>query len=499
MATPTRSLGAIAGLLVAVLALGLLARALVDGDRDGAWEVFATRIDCDDTDPEVHPGALERPLNGRDEDCDGFDSIRGSNVVLLTIDTLRARNLGAYGYERDTSPGIDALARSGTLFLDAFAPSPWTLPSLGSLLTSTHARRHRAMIVRNAAGKRGVTAMRKDVTVLGDVLREDGYETAVFFESAYPLDEIGVTRGFQQVEQYPSRRMDQIGEWIAERRDRKFFLWLHFLRPHVPYRASPRFDRLFIPESWTSHEDLTPYWEPEECTARYTDPSLDVARLRLGFYDASIRDSDLRITETLTALADAGLTDRTLVVLTSDHGEEFFEHGGCDHGMTLYDEVLHVPLVFRHPLGVTAGMRVSGQARLIDVAPTILELLELEPPASFVGQSLVPQLRGERRDLPVFSGFLASGADDVSLRMDGFKYLHSPEQHRDALYDLREDPAEQENLVASSHHPRLREFRELTRAWLAEPGAAPDPVLPLDAETLERLEALGYRVDAPAP
>jgi arylsulfatase A-like enzyme len=414
--------------------------------------------------------------------------------VLITIDTLRARNLGAYGYERNTSPHIDRLAQQGVLFLDAFAPSSWTLPSLGSLLSSRNPQRHGAGIVR-LTGKPTVTAMATDLPVLAEVLGGAGYTSAVFFESAYPLDQIGITRGFDRIEKRPSTRSAEIRSWMEERGQAPFFLWLHYLKPHTPYVPSPESDRLFTEESVDSHRSLTEYWNRKECRKRYEEASPEVERIRLGFYDESIRDSDLRVGETLAALRELGLEENTLVVLTSDHGEEFFEHGGCDHGETLYDEVLHVPLVLRHPAGIASGVRIPGQVRLIDVAPTILALLDLEIPEGFAGRSLTPQLSGEAEDRPVFAGFLANGEPAVALRMDGFKYMHHPRRLRYALYDLKTDPEEQINLIGSGHHPKLREFRELTRAWLTEDDAAPSVPVSIDDETRQRLEALGYSLE----
>jgi arylsulfatase A-like enzyme len=480
-------------LLLGGVGFSLLGGRLLDRDGDGAWGRWHSERDCDDGDPTVHPRAIDLPLNARDEDCDGFDSIRGSNVVLITIDTLRARNLGAYGYSRDTSPHIDALSREGALFLEAFSSSSWTIPSLASLLTSLHPHQHQLRMYLKSS-RWGIGGFREDLPVLTEVLRRAGYETALFFDSAYPLAQIGLARGFNLVEEQASIKTSEIQRWIEKRRQRKFFLWLHYLKPHVPYSPSPRFDRLFIEESLEEHSSLAVYWDEEECRARYGDPALEVARIRLGFYDESIRDSDLLVGEILAALAGAGLAERTLVVLGSDHGEEFFEHGGCDHGMTLYDEVLHIPLVFRHPLAIPKGLRINGQVRLIDVAPTILNLLELEPPDGFVGESLVGHLRGKERDLPVLAGFLTSGEPTVSLRHDGLKYVHSPWSHREELYDLRVDPMETENVIKSRHH-KLREFREAMQAWLAGSGQAPAQLVPFDAETLERLDALGYRVD----
>jgi membrane-anchored protein YejM (alkaline phosphatase superfamily) len=163
----------------------------------------------------------------------------GSSVVLITIDTLRARNLGAYGYARDTSPNIDRLAAQGATFLNAYSSSSWTVPSLASLLTSRHPSQHRTVLARSA--------IPAELPLLPEVLKQAGYDTAVFIQSAYPLLTMGFARGFDLLEKPAVYKTPEILQWIRDHRTRPFFLWAHYSEPHTPYQPTARFDRLFVP------------------------------------------------------------------------------------------------------------------------------------------------------------------------------------------------------------------------------------------------------------
>jgi choline-sulfatase len=482
-------------LIAAVLVIPVVALRQLDNDGDGVWERWATPIDCDDTDAAVHPGAREVPLNGIDDDCDGHDSARGSNVVLLTFDALRARNLGCYGYFRDTSPHVDTIAREGALFLNAFSQSSWTIPSLASLLTSMYAHQHRT--------SKMTFGLNREIPLLTEILKEAGYETAVFAQTAVSLSKTGFDRGFDHYERFPSGKTKKIQRWLRERKHTRFFLWVHYFKPHSPH-APTASDRLFLEESVRDQPDMIRHWPLKECRQWYTDPDADAARIRMGFYDESIRDSDNHLGAILGELEHLGLADRTLVIFSSDHGEEFFEHEGCAHGLTLYEEVIHVPLIMKHPLLIPAGLVSTGQVRVIDIAPTILDALELERPRQFKGVSLLDRFQGADGDLPVFSGFLINGEAAVSLRYGGFKYISSPSRTAlrnsepemvEEFYDLEADPQEKNNLIGSGH-PRLAEFRKMTQTWMSETDHRYAPRrVQIDAETAKKLRALGYAVE----
>jgi choline-sulfatase len=421
----------------------------------------------------------------------------GSSVVLITVDTLRARNLGAYGYARDTSPNIDLLAAQGVTFLNAYSSSSWTVPSLASLLTSRHPSEHRTVLARSA--------IPSELPLLPELLKQAGYDTAVFIQSAYPLLTMGFARGFDLLEKPAVYKTPEILQWIRDHRARPFFLWVHYSEPHTPYQPTARFDRLFATESVKDHPEIPPYWEPEECREQY-DGNPDAARLRMAFYDERIRESDDKIGMILRELDALGLTHNTLVVLTADHGEEFFEHRGCDHGQTLYDEVLHIPLLLRHPALVPPGTRVAEQVRMIDVAPTILAAVAVPKPATFVGRSVLPLVWGRGSDRPALGGYLSTSERAVVVRHHGIKYVWSPkgralrqsrQEQKEELYDLRADPGERHNL-APTGHPRLALFRRKAERWAARLRPTARAVeVHFDQKTIERLRSLGYLRDLP--
>jgi arylsulfatase A-like enzyme len=481
--------------LVVVGAVGLWLG--LDADRDGYWRALRTPVDCDDTNAAVYPGAEEIPRNGIDEDCNGRDSAKGSNVILFVVDTLRARNMGVYGYQRDTTPAMDELGQAGAVFTHAYAPSPWTLPSLATIFTARHPSDHGTVDPDSR--------LDGNVQSLASILHDAGYTTGAFVHSAYPVLSMGFERGFDHVETRRPGNTQSIRKWITEHEDEPFFMWIHYADPHVPYIMEREFDGIFVEEKVNEHLDLAGYWNSLQCQQHYdADTKGEMARVRMAFYDSKVRQADTRVGEIVEEIEKLGLTDETMFVITADHGEEFFEHRGCDHGQSLYDEVLHVPLLFTLPGFIQPGTVVPQQVRLMDVAPTIVDALELGSHVStFDGTSLVDYLRGGGEDLPVVGGFLQSTDGVVALRKDGFKYMYSPHrtalrarpQSGEELYDLTKDPEEKHNLVAEGH-PKLEEFRKLAQKWLAahDKPVVVAPKVDYSPEQVEKLRALGYVV-----
>jgi arylsulfatase A-like enzyme len=394
--------------------------------------------------------------------------VRPSNVLVITIDTLRADRVGAYGWSRARTPAIDALAARGIRFDRAFATSPITLPSHASLLTGLYPPGHGS----RANGMR----VRPDLDTLASVLRAQGWATGAFV-GAFPLDRrFGLDRGFDRYgDRMPRNRdghllnerpgrvvVDEALEWLRGiGADRAVFMWVHLFEPHAPYEPDPARG----PDGWKLPPDV-----------RYDD---EVARA-----DAE------------AGRLIAGLGDRagsTLVVLAGDHGEAFGEHGEVTHSLFVYDTTLRVPLVMTGPGLAPVPAGVQEPVSLADVFATLMDALGLAR-RDTDGVTLMPLTRGGsigRRDLyaETFAPLVDFGWSALrSVRSDGLKYIAAP---RDELYDIAGDPGENRNLKDE----RAGDVKKLAARVAAYAG----PELPaeqvnarVDADARSRLNALGY-------
>jgi arylsulfatase A-like enzyme/Flp pilus assembly protein TadD len=400
----------------------------------------------------------------------------GLNVLLITLDTTRVDCLGCYGQRAIATPNIDALAARGMRFTQCTSAAPITLPSHASIMTATYPFVHRARNNgRYLADEGNVT--------LAERLKGAGYATGAEV-GAFVLDAAwGIAQGFDSFRSTKAKDgwgphlerlveeqsvpaddvCDRAVEWLGQHGRDRFFLWVHFFDPHLPYRPPERFRKL------------------------YADPYLgEIAFVdeQLGRLFAELRRQQLEST--------------TLIVLTADHGEGRFEHQEPTHTYFVYDSTLHVPLIIVAP-GTTAGGRVcAAQVRTVDIAPTVLALAGLPPPADAQGVSLVSLLNGQAQDLALAAYGESVAAHEAygyarlwSYRSGGWKYIQAP---RPELYDLRADPKELVN-VAARDPGRTRAMREGLEALLqagtaSAAGAAPAP--PLDSAALARLTALGY-------
>jgi arylsulfatase A-like enzyme/Tfp pilus assembly protein PilF len=393
------------------------------------------------------------------------------NVLLVTLDTTRADRLGCYGYAPAKTRHLDRLAAEGTRFETAIAPAPITLPSHSSLFTGLYPFEHG---VRN----NGNFYLAERFETLATRLKARGYRTGAFV-STFILDRrYGLDRGFdvyddrmegeyaQVVTLQAERRGDRtalaLGRFIDERAkqpEAPFFAWLHLYDPHEPYRPPPPFRDLFA-----------------------KDP-----------YDGEIAFTDAIIASVLDRLRMAGLIDRTLVVVTGDHGESLGEHGESTHSMFLYEGAIRVPLVFWRPGLVPAGRVVADPVRLVDVAPTVLELLGAPALAAPHARSLVPLIegRGAGSPAPAYSEtllpkFYMNWAPLRALRDGRYKLIDAP---RPELYDLATDPTESRNLYAER-----AQTAQALRAGLERLASSGDAMSQqtLDREAMEKLAALGY-------
>ncbi|HUT52327.1 MAG TPA: sulfatase [bacterium] len=435
----------------------------------------------------MNDGGPARPMS---RPANPFVADPRPSVIIISIDTLRADHLGAYGYQRGTSRNIDRLARESTLFLRCYAQSSWTPSSVGSLFTSLYPEQH------GSFGKDEVTLPAENVT-LAEVLRGAGYQTAAFSSSPFIHPDFGFGQGFMEFGFDPAENAGNLNalvlEWLGRRTREPFFLYVMYFDPHFSYTPPASYRELFH-----NGPDGKPLWDPARVTRidNLFDLNATVGRETFEYlkseYDGEIAYADAEAGKLLQALKDAGILDRAIVVLTADHGEEFLEHGGFGHGNTLYQEVLHVPLLIMAP-GFAPGAVMGETVRQIDVMPTLLEMLGVALPHPVEGRSL---LGGELGGRPVFSAsrhLFHEGEIWRSLSEGNLKIIVAHHPDRVELYDLAADPEEQRNLAGEDPEmlkKMTEEFIACRRAMLPsnlKSGAAVHP-----DRTNELLKSLGY-------
>jgi arylsulfatase A-like enzyme len=410
----------------------------------------------------------------------------GRNVILISIDTLRADHLGCYGYHRNTSANIDLFSRDCILFKNAIAQAPSTLPSHASMFTSVIPPHHGAYY----AYRRAVPAK---LDTLAEVMQRHGYGTVSYNGGGQVAAIFGMDQGFDV---YESMELDfkhpvlKAINWIEENPDRKFFMFLHSYEVHHPYTPGPEHLALFeqdyagqLPEREISGQLL------EKINEKEMEITEEDGQHIINTYDAEIHSMDEAFGKLIAFLKEKDLYEDTLIVFTSDHGEEFGEHGQWGwHSHTLYDELLKVPLLVKLPQTEYASTVVEQQVRIMDIAPTVLEILGLAVPESFEGENLLHRADGKMK--PVLFAF--SEKDCVaeklprSLRTMEWKLLGN------RLYDLQADPAETSD-VAESNEDMTRFLRlKMDEILSAREAAADGELIEMDEKTEEALRSLGY-------
>ena len=404
------------------------------------------------------------------------------NLLVVTVDTLRADRVGAYGHGAARTPAMDGLARRGVRFSRAFSHVPLTLPSHCTLFTGVLPPAHG---VRDNGERLGEAPM-----TLAEIARGQGYATAAFV-GAFPLDSrFGLGRGFETYDDlygsrnrvrdmaFVERRAEEVNSraeaWLRARGREPFFLWVHYFDPHAPYDPPPPFDRDFAGRE----------------------------------YDGEIAYTDAQFGKLVEALERSGRAADTLIVLTSDHGEGLGAHLEKTHGIFIYDTTLRVPLIIAGPGVTPQGRSVDAQVGLSDVLPTVLDLMGWPAPKGLPGRSLVSMMKrteagrkAAERTLYIesLSPLLSRNwAPLRGVRTSGWKYIDAPAAE---LYDLEADPGETANVLDTRPEVvrRLRAEMEavIKRQAAPPPGAAPGPAA--DSETRRKLESLGYIASGVAP
>jgi arylsulfatase A-like enzyme len=408
------------------------------------------------------------------------------NVIVYLVDTLRADHLGCYGHPRDVSPRIDRFAAGATLFENARANAPWTLPAVASVMTGLWPPAHGVFEDSRRLAPEAVT--------LAEALSGAGYQTAAVVTNGFATGAYGLDQGFDEFTLIQDGRRESYrvhtaaAAWLDSRDpDRPFFLYLHTIDPHKPYLPGEEQRRRLAPGADGMWRQIVANprkqrWEPTDS---------NVAQLR-ALYDAEIAENDASFGDTLDALEAAGLYDDALIVFLSDHGEEFYEHHAWTHASDLFREVLNVPLIVKLP-GQRQGRRVADLAQQIDLMPTLLTYLGIDGPATqgrLLPAALGPGWTGARR---VFSHTRRKNQTTASVIEGDWKFIRRSDAKgvTSRLYNWRDDPNERSNQAAE--RPVLAGLLAVAlQKRLADsvpPGvaeAAPDQAV------LDNLRALGY-------
>jgi arylsulfatase A-like enzyme len=422
------------------------------------------------------------------------------NVVLVILDAARARSFSAYGAKRPTTPEIDALARDGILFEEAFTPAVYTLGAMSSVWTSPYPDRHHSEVSFSAR-------LPKDRLTLAEVLTAGGVHTAGFVANAVAGSAFGFDRAFAEFHEVfrdlgsrgdVFRRV--VPDFLRRNKDRRFFLYLHFREPHFPYDPEPPFDTRFGPDGpipKKARRDQAWITDVNQGRRPLSPEERDhLERL----YEGNLAFADQEVGALFRALREEGLAERTVLVVTADHGEALFEHGWIGHNVQVFEESTHVPLVVRFPEGRgPRGRKVGGLVDLLDLAPTIADLFGLTgrggSDREFQGRSLLPVIAGAPGK-PVVLSRTVWDRPRYALRDARYKLLFDTRTGESSLFALDADPRETRDL-AGAEPVRSAYYRESLHAWmktLARPGGGGGEPAKLTPEQCENLQALGYVV-----
>ncbi len=459
------------------------------------------------------------------------------NVILITLDALRPDHLSAYGYARETSPELDAIAKDGVLFTHAYANSSWTRASVATMFTSLYPSTHGV----NGLG----TGIASSLTILPEAMKAAGYTTGIFSANAFISPVFGYDQGVDRFHHKPPSMFNELifghiarklvkharvflpvfrvlqnlempgptGRRVATRAEgligaffdwaqgvhgQPFFAYIHFMESHTPYDSPEQFRKKFVVgDHGPLPTDLPPFDGFEPFTRAEPLPA-DRRDLLITQYDGGIAAVDHAIGELVQWLKARGIYDNTVIMVTADHGEEFYEHGGWGHGKSLYNVLLHVPLIVHDPVHPAHGRRIELPVRHIDLMPTILELAGAPRATDIEGRSWVPLVAdasATEEPRVMYSEVFHEASYAHALQQGQWKLIdtHSHEQHARELFNLEQDPDEQHPLdvAADANGARLAGLLETFEQKTQRSAVAAEEVT-IDGDMKERLRSLGY-------
>ncbi|MFC2170999.1 sulfatase [Acidobacteriota bacterium] len=405
------------------------------------------------------------------------------NVIIILVDTLRADHLSCYGSKLDTSPGICQFAEDSVLFTHMFSQSPSTKPSTGSLFTSTYPSQHKCIYNEDI--------LQDNLITLAEILRANQFETHAVNANSVLKAKFNFDQGFASWEDLDRLSADFVNEKVFEKLEAMaspFFLYIHYLDPHDPYMAPGSYYKFFNRE----YEGGVSGGLPFKLTY-FKENRDELEQLKL-YYDNEIRYVDDKIAAFFSALKAQNLYDNSLIILLSDHGEMFLEHGFLHHSNGLYNEVIHVPLIIKFPNCRKRNIKVDTYVQTVDIMPTILDVLGIEVEQKLMGDSILSIL--DKPDRQILCEHLRM--DEISpqraLIFENRKLIEDLKKERFMLFDLKSDRYEYKDVLKKneSAHRYIDMMDSAVQRYSRHYGDIEKETTELDENTVEQLKALGY-------
>jgi arylsulfatase A-like enzyme len=401
------------------------------------------------------------------------------NIILITVDSLRADHLPCYGYGRNTAPNICSLAKEGVLFKNAYSQGTQTYTSLSSLIFSKFPPSHGVYNFNDA--------LPKDQSTFIEVLKENNYSISIMSSHTNLLHQIYYKFPFKIY--YSSDYVYFVDDLATNIKLQKpFFIWTHLMDIHFPYNQTQR-SRTYYANSPLNNTDIIDIIQKSEDLGTF--PNVSISEEEISYlkdmYDESLIEADSYIGNIVEILKKTGIYDNTLIIISADHGEGFGEHGIFFHGGKPYNVLDHVPLIIKFPKNMYAGKTVEQVVRHVDIAPKIFDLLGLRSDMKMQGVSLIPAIEGSDLNQIIYS----EGENSIAYGNKSYKYIYNLLFGKDELYDLEKDPGEKHNLI--DENPELsKEFRTKLLSFVNSLEKVKTEKIVLSEELIRELRSLGY-------
>lgn len=434
---------------------------------------------------------LANPPEGKVRDC------RDCNVIIIVLDAARRDHFGAYGYPKDTTPNINALAAESYVFDNVISQATRTKPSVASIFTSLYPSRHGVSLMYGDEADPTGHALPDDVLTLAETFKNRSYKTYGLVRNGNIGPELNFGKGFDEYALVKDNA--QLNDRMSGLIDRmpgqgRFFIYLHYFAPHAPYLSPNEYSTRFVEDGYSKVNTSTQ--KPRD----YLLMNLSESQLSyvVSQYDGKLAYADSLVGMVLGRLRERGLLNRTLIVVTADHGEDFLDHPGLfGHGWEPYETQVRVPLILWDPASKSPS-RIAGQARIVDIMPTLIDLSGGSVPEGLDGVSLRPALLGQDMRLPAYSeNILGGDQDTLAVRLGNWKLICNLVDGNLTgcrLYGLEKDPGEKAQINGEEDVKRrlTDQLREYYKANMRLRPAGPGKIVLISNETAEELRALGY-------